>query len=108
MKSAERTQSVPWRRAAALLAGTLSLALGATGCGSECADSFDCRNDNGEPPAGEQWVCRDEKCETVPVQLPPERDAGTTDAGVDAGTDAGTTDAGVDAGTDAGTTDAGV
>ncbi|MCP3139347.1 hypothetical protein [Pyxidicoccus xibeiensis] len=113
MKSAETNRTPPWRRAAALVVGTLSLALGATGCGPECTDSFDCRNEKGEPPPGEQWVCRDEKCETVPVQPPPTGDAGT-DAGVvdagssDAGSDAGSTDSGTeDAGSDAGAEDAG-
>ncbi|WP_426749731.1 hypothetical protein [Myxococcus sp. Y35] len=78
-----------------LVAG-LGLAALVTGCGSECVDAFDCRSDNGQAPEGEQWSCRDEKCELVPTQ-------GTgTDAGADAGTDAGA-DAGTDAGADAGT-----
>ncbi|QSQ19363.1 PD40 domain-containing protein [Pyxidicoccus parkwayensis] len=79
-----------------------------TGCGDECTDAFDCRNDNGQPPQGQEWVCNaDNKCEQRPLATPAE-DAGT-DAGtgeedsgtpVDAGTDAGMP---VDAGTDAGT-----
>ncbi|WP_163995799.1 TolB family protein [Pyxidicoccus caerfyrddinensis] len=87
-----------------------------TGCGDECTDAFDCRNDNGQPAAGQEWSCNsDNKCEQRPVEQPSGEDAGTDagtgeeDAGVDAGVDAGTqvdagTDAGmqVDAGTDAG------
>jgi hypothetical protein len=89
-----------------------------TGCGDECTDQFDCRNDKGQPAPGQEWICNaDNKCEQRAVEQPPEEDAGTgTDAGtdMDAGTDAGMdmdagTDAGMDmdAGTDAGTTDAG-
>ncbi|MFP2957143.1 DUF4397 domain-containing protein [Myxococcus sp. 1LA] len=70
------------------LAVGLGLAAVSTGCGSECVDAFDCRSDNGQAPEGEQWSCRAEKCELVPVQATGV-DAGT-DAGVDAGTDAGT------------------
>ena len=72
-----------------------------TGCGDECVDSFDCRNDNGQPEAGQEWICNaDDKCEQRPIAQPPPVDAGTeTDAGTDAGTDL---DAGTDAGTDAG------
>jgi hypothetical protein len=88
-----------------------ALAVLSTGCGDECQDAFDCRNDNGQPGEGQRWVCNAGTCEQRPVDQPAEEDAGTDagtteDAGVDAGIDAGT-DAGVDAGTDAGV-DAGV
>lgn len=87
-----------------------SLFVLSTGCGDECEDAFDCRNDNGQPGEGQRWVCNAGTCEQRPVEEPPEEDAGTdagttedagVDAGIDAGVDAGT-DAGVDAGTDAG------
>lgn len=80
-----------------------------TGCGDECRDAFDCRNDNGQPGQGQEWVCtEDNECEQRPVAQTPQEDAGT-DAGtdmdastpMDAGTDAGMD---MDAGTDAGTT----
>ncbi|HZI13168.1 MAG TPA: hypothetical protein VE153_22495 [Myxococcus sp.] len=83
-----------------------------TGCGDECQDASDCRNDNGQPAEGQQWACNEGTCTQRPVEQPEQdagTDAGTTDAGTDAGVDAGT-DAGVDAGTDAGVdagTDAG-
>lgn len=102
MKTADLKRAAPWTKPAALAVATLLLALTSTGCAPECEDAFDCRNDNGPPPAGERWTCRDEKCSTVPIEEPepePGADAGT-DAGADAGVDAGT---GTDAGTDAGT-----
>ncbi|RKH43632.1 hypothetical protein D7Y23_28955 [Corallococcus sp. AB050B] len=90
----------------------LVMALTSTGCGDECVDAFDCR-DQGAPPEGQRYACVENKCELTTVPVPDagaETDAGTsTDAGTttDAGTstDAGTTDAGTstDAGTDAGT-----
>ncbi|NMO19581.1 hypothetical protein HPC49_35640 [Pyxidicoccus fallax] len=67
-----------------------------TGCGDECVDQFDCRNDNGQADPGREWTCNDGNCEQRDIaQPPPPTDAGTDDAGTDAGTD--------DAGTDAGT-----
>ncbi|MHA7634133.1 hypothetical protein [Corallococcus sp. M7] len=75
---------------------TLAMALTSTGCGDECVDDFDCR-DQGGAPAGQRYTCVESKCELTSVPVP---DAGTsTDAGTDAGT---STDAG--ASTDAGTT----
>jgi len=114
MKTADLKRAAPWTKPAALAVATLVLALASTGCNPECVDAYDCRADNGQPPAGQQWTCRNEKCATVPLPGPlPPVDAGTdagmdagTDAGMDAGTDAGMdagTDAGMDAGTDAGT-----
>ncbi|WP_342376520.1 hypothetical protein [Myxococcus stipitatus] len=103
-------------KTASLAVSTFAVALLGTGCSPECVDQFDCRSDNGDAPAGKQWVCRDEKCDTVPVVSPPLDDAGTPDAGQpDAGRpdsgqpDAGPTDAGLpDSGpTDAGLPDAG-
>ncbi|WP_426750052.1 TolB family protein [Myxococcus sp. Y35] len=83
-----------------------------TGCGDECVDQFDCRRENGEPPAGQQWTCRSGECELQDIEPPPEEDAGTEEDGGtedDAGTDAGTEeDAGTDAGTEDGGTDGGV
>ncbi|MBZ4418205.1 hypothetical protein [Myxococcus sp. RHSTA-1-4] len=74
-----------------------------TGCEDECVDQFDCRNDNGQPDEGQEWVCNDDnECEQRAVTQPPEPDAGTggeEDAGTDAGT-GGEEDAGTDAGTD--------
>ncbi|WP_052351121.1 hypothetical protein [Myxococcus stipitatus] len=109
-------------KTASLAVSTFAVALLGTGCRPECVDQFDCRSDNGDAPAGEQWVCRDEKCDTVPIVTPPLDDAGTPDAGQpDAGRpdsgqpdsgqpDSGPTDAGQpDAGPlDAGPTDAGL
>ncbi|MCP3100576.1 hypothetical protein LZ198_17030 [Myxococcus sp. K15C18031901] len=110
MKTAGWKRAVPWAKSASFLATTFAVALLGTGCNPECVDEFDCRADNGEPPAGERWVCVDEKCETTPVEQP-QPDSGTPDAGpTDSGTpDAGPTDSGTpDAGpTDSGTPDAG-
>lgn len=90
-----------------------------TGCGKECVDQFDCVNDKGVPPAGQEYACVNNKCELHSTEQP-SPDGGTTDGGgteTDAGTDAGTvtdggntTDGGTttdggettDAGTDAG------
>ncbi|MFY2562710.1 hypothetical protein ACN469_34275 [Corallococcus terminator] len=116
MKTADWKHVAPWTRSASLAVATFAVALLGTGCNPECVDQFDCRADNGEPPAGQQWVCVDEKCETEPVEQPPTPDAGTPDSGTpDAGpVDSGTPDAGpVDSGTpdsgpvDSGTPDAG-
>ncbi|MCP3100574.1 hypothetical protein LZ198_17020 [Myxococcus sp. K15C18031901] len=98
MKTVDTTRVTPWMKSVSLAVTTLAVAMLGTGCADECVDPFDCRADNGQPPAGEEWVCRDAKCDTVPVQTPGGPDAGTDDAG----TDAGTGDAGTDAGTDAG------
>ncbi|QSQ12841.1 hypothetical protein [Myxococcus landrumensis] len=114
-------------KTASLAVSTFAVALLGTGCSPECVDQFDCRSDNGDAPAGKEWVCRDEKCEAVPIVSPPLDDAGTPDAGQpDAGRpdsgqpdsgqpdsgppDAGQPDAGEpDAGEpDAGPTDAGL
>ena len=56
-----------------------------TGCGDECIDSFDCRNDNGQPDPGREWTCNDGTCQQRDIPEPPPRE----DAGTDAGTDAG-------------------
>jgi Cys-rich repeat protein len=78
-----------------------------TGCGDECVDQFDCRADNGQPSAGNEWVCDDGTCKQEPVTRPPDPDAGTPDSGTpDSGTpDSGTPDSGTP---DSGTPDAGV
>ncbi|WP_338863495.1 hypothetical protein [Myxococcus stipitatus] len=98
-------------KTASLAVSTFAVALLGTGCRPECVDQFDCRSDNGDAPAGEQWVCRDEKCEAEPIKDPPLADAGTPDAGQpDSGpSDAGVPDSGPsDAGQpDSGTQDAG-
>ncbi|WP_254627576.1 hypothetical protein [Myxococcus sp. CA040A] len=107
MKTADWKRVAPWTKSVSLAVTTFAVALLGTGCNPECVDTFDCRADNGEPPAGQQWVCIDEKCETEPIGQPPVPDAGTPDAGpVDSGTpdsgpvDSGTPDAGpVDSGT---------
>ncbi|WP_225412541.1 Ig-like domain-containing protein [Stigmatella hybrida] len=58
------------------------------GCGGdECVDQYDCRNDKGEPPAGQVYVCVANKCELRDVNSP--GDGGTPDGG-----DPGTGDAG--------------
>ncbi|MBZ4335468.1 MULTISPECIES: hypothetical protein [unclassified Corallococcus] len=86
---------------AAWMGALLAVVLGGTGCGSECVDTFDCR-DKGTPAEGKAWACVAETCTQVTVDIE-EVDAGT-DAGTgsDAGTepDGGT---GTDAGTDGGT-----
>ncbi|MCE9671745.1 hypothetical protein LY474_28445 [Myxococcus stipitatus] len=75
-----------------------------TGCGDECVDEFDCRNDKGQPAPGKQWTCHEGSCEQQDIPDQPGPDAGT-DAGTDGGTtDGGTTDGGT---TDGGTTDGG-
>ncbi|MCP3104807.1 hypothetical protein LZ198_38675 [Myxococcus sp. K15C18031901] len=96
------------------LVGAMVCALGVfiTGCSDECVDPFDCRNDKGFPPEGQEWLCNsDNKCVLSPIDttpLPTEPDAGEEDGGVE---DAGTEDSGTveDGGTteDAGTTDGG-
>ncbi|WP_426734811.1 Ig-like domain-containing protein [Myxococcus faecalis] len=73
-----------------------------TGCGDECVDQFDCRADNGQPSAGNEWVCDDGTCKQEPVTRPPDPDAGTPDSGTP---DSGTPDSGTP---DSGTPDAGV
>jgi hypothetical protein len=98
-----------------MLAASLCLVVVGTGCGEECVDAFDCRNDKGQPDPGRQWSCNaDNTCEQVPVEQQPDPvrpDAGQPDAGQpDAGQpDAGQPDAGQpDAGQpDAGQPDAG-
>ncbi|MBZ4398351.1 lamin tail domain-containing protein [Myxococcus sp. AS-1-15] len=73
-----------------------------TGCGDECVDQFDCRADNGQPSAGNEWVCDDGTCKQEPITQPPAPDAGTPDSGTP---DSGTPDSGTP---DSGTPDAGV
>ncbi|TQF10186.1 hypothetical protein FJV41_40705 [Myxococcus llanfairpwllgwyngyllgogerychwyrndrobwllllantysiliogogogochensis] len=111
MKTADWKRVAPWTKSVSLAVTTFAVALLGTGCNPECVDTFDCRADNGEPPAGQQWVCIDEKCETEPIGQPPVPDAGTPDAGpVDSGTpDSGPVDSGMpDAGpVDSGTPDSG-
>lgn|GEM_PF-1185866 len=115
MKTADWKQVSPWTRSVSLAVSTFAVALLGTGCNPECVDQFDCRADNGQPPAGQQWVCVDEKCETEPIGQTPTPDAGTPDAGpVDSGTpdagpvDSGTPDSGpVDPTPDAGSVDSG-
>ncbi|MFY1824920.1 hypothetical protein ACN47A_03335 [Myxococcus fulvus] len=106
MKTAESKRAKPWMKSASLAVASFAVALLGTGCNPECVDQFDCRADNGEPPAGQQWVCVDEKCETEPLPTTPTPDAGTPDSGTpDAGQpDSGTPDAGQP---DSGTPDAG-
>ena len=76
-----------------------------TGCQDECVAQGDCRNEKGDPGAGQEWVCVENRCERRQVTSPGQDAGMETDAGTDAGTetDAGT-DAGMelDAGTDAG------
>ncbi|GEN07050.1 hypothetical protein SAMN05443572_104324 [Myxococcus fulvus] len=106
MKTAESKRAKPWMKSASLAVAAFAVALLGTGCNPECVDQFDCRADNGEAPAGQQWVCVDEKCETEPLPTTPTPDAGTPDSGTpDAGQpDSGTPDAGQP---DSGTPDAG-
>ncbi|NTX55959.1 hypothetical protein HUA74_09390 [Myxococcus sp. CA051A] len=102
MKTADWKRVAPWTKSVSLAVTTFAVALLGTGCNPECVDTFDCRADNGEPPAGQQWVCVDEKCETEPIGQPPVPDAGPVDSGTpDSGpVDSGTPDAGpVDSGT---------
>ncbi|MCP3102619.1 hypothetical protein LZ198_27465 [Myxococcus sp. K15C18031901] len=81
-----------------------------TGCGDECVDEFDCRNDKGQPAEGKKWTCNEGSCEQENVDVTPTpdggSDGGTTDGGTTDGgtTDGGTTDGGT---TDGGTTDGG-
>ncbi len=87
--------------------GVCALLVLTTGCSDECVAQGDCRNKQGDPGAGQEWVCVDSRCERRQVTTPP-GDAGTeADAGMemDAGMDAGMeTDGGMqmDAGTDGG------
>ncbi|SEM22369.1 Ig-like domain-containing protein [Stigmatella aurantiaca] len=58
------------------------------GCGGdECVDQYDCRNDKGEPPAGQVYVCVANKCELRDVNSP--GDGGTPDGGEPGPGDAG-------------------
>ncbi|MBZ4396219.1 hypothetical protein K8625_10945 [Myxococcus sp. AS-1-15] len=106
MKTAESKRAKPWMKSASLAVASFAVALLGTGCNPECVDPFDCRADNGEAPAGQQWVCVDERCETEPAPTTPTPDAGTPDSGTpDAGPpDSGTPDSGTP---DSGTPDAG-
>ncbi len=107
MKDADVKRGGARTRALMVATASLMLAVATTGCGSECVDAYDCRNEKGPAPAGQQWTCAAEKCETRPIQPVPGDDAGT-DPEPDAGTDpdAGTNpepDAGTDPEPDAGT-----
>ncbi len=83
--------------------GVCALLVLTTGCQDECVAQGDCRNKQGDPGAGQEWVCVDNRCERRQVTSPG-GDAGTeADAGMDmdAGTDGGMeTDAGMDGGMD--------
>ncbi|RYZ31404.1 MAG: hypothetical protein EOO72_16890, partial [Myxococcaceae bacterium] len=53
---------------AALMGALLAVVLGGTGCGDECVDAFDCR-DQGAAPAGQSWACVEQKCTQVVVDI---------------------------------------
>jgi hypothetical protein len=71
---------------AALMGALLVVVLGATGCGDECVNAFDCQDQN-PAPEGQGWTCVDHVCRAVDLRPDAGSDGGT---GSDAGTDGGT------------------